>query len=60
MKHVAGVCLRLYVCNQCESDLFQVIFRFGRPYMNKFLSLAALSVAMVTLAGVVAQPLAAQ
>jgi hypothetical protein len=29
-------------------------------FMNKFLSLAALSVAMITLAGVVAQPLAAQ
>jgi hypothetical protein len=34
-------------------------FPSGELQMTKFLSLAALSVAMVTLAGVVAQPLSA-
>jgi hypothetical protein len=32
----------------------------GEPKMSKFLSLVALSIAAITLAGVVAQPLAAQ
>jgi hypothetical protein len=44
-----------------EMSRYELIpFWVKEPFMTKFLSLAALSVAMVALAGVVAQPLAAQ